>query len=645
MRRVITGRMKMIFSVMAAVLFAIVAFAALPAADSNNGSIGAPGDYNAGDIAAVNNIINANGLGWTEDPGDGSAAASWPGVTWEHDGTEERITKLNISREGLTGTLDVSGLPMLLSLICSHNDITSLDISGLSALELLFCSFNNLSEIDLSDQTALRQLDCSSNNITSLDLSGLGTLVYLYCDSNNIASLDVSSLTQLEDMDCSHNKLTSLNVSALTHLEVLRCSHNKLTSLNVSALTQLAVLDCSVNRMTGTENVNGVTSGAWNGTTFKFSPQTITISEISGVTAPVAEEVPVTSITETAQFTGTIMWFPPAPETFGHSTVYTARISLTAKPGFTIEGIPVNYFTVDGATAAYAAGGNLVIIAFPKTEGPPPHHAGDIAVINTLIANNGLNWTPASDAQIADGKIPSDWVGAIWDHDKTLRRIIELNLASEDVYGDIDLTGLEALEEFYCYYNYELTSIDLSGLKALVHADCSFNGLISLNVSGCTALKYLDCLRNELRSLDVSGLEALEYLDCLMNELQSLDVSGLKNLEYLNCLTNEISYLNVSGCTALKYLDCYDNNLTVLDVTGCPLEFLDCSENYLANESKVIGFEGTWDDERFIFGSQKSLPDDGGGGFPILLAIAAVAIIAAVIVAAYMLFLRPGGKT
>jgi len=83
----------------------------------------------------------------------------------------------------------------------------------------------------------------------------------------------------------------------------------------------------------------------------------------------------------------------------------------------------------------------------------------------------------------------------------------------------------------------------------------------------------------------------------------------------------------------------------VLDVTGCPLEFLDCSENYLANESKVIGFEGTWDDERFIFGSQKSLPDDGGGGFPILLAIAAVAIIAAVIVAAYMLFLRPGGKT
>ena len=567
MRGKITGRTKMIFSIMTATLFAVMVFAALPAADIDDDTVlGDIGDYNAGDIAVIQTIIGENGPAgwWPMLPGDSTVIDSdwmeenWPGVIWESDGAEERIIYLVLINQGLTGTLDVSGLDALVELYCSGNSLTGLDVSG--------C-------------VSLTEMNCSHNNLATLDVSGCVSLEKLTCMWSNLASLDVSGCVALTDLYCSHNRLTGLDVSGLDDLEKL---------------------DCSYNHMTTESDVIGFT-GTWdNEDHFIFIPQTISISEISGITVPAAGAVPAAAITETSQFTGTIMWLPSAGETFAHSTAYTARITIEPKTGFTFEGVPANFFTVAGATTvANAAGGYLIIATFAATGAPPPHHAGDIAVINNIIANNGLKWTPASAAQIAEGKIPRDWVGAEWDDDETLMRLIGLTLSGEDLHGDLDLTGLAALEDLRCYYNDELVSLDISGLKALAYVDCSFNGLTSLNVSGCTALEYLDCSQNELASL------------------------------------------NVSGCTALAYLDCFDNKLTVLDVTGCPLTYLDCSENYLADESKVIGFRGTWDEEKFIFGSQKSLPDEGGKGFPILLAVAVVALIVVIAVVAYVFLMRP----
>ena len=108
------------------------------------------GDYNAGDIAVVNAIIEQNGLNWTKaDPADGaSVPGDWTGVTWTDDAAGKRISELDLSGQNQAGALDVSGLTGLRYLYCNSNQLTSLDVSGLSALSTLFCRNNQLTSLN-----------------------------------------------------------------------------------------------------------------------------------------------------------------------------------------------------------------------------------------------------------------------------------------------------------------------------------------------------------------------------------------------------------------------------------------------------------------------------------------------------------------
>jgi len=97
----------------------------------------------------------------------------------------------------------------------------------------------------------------------------------------------------------------------------------------------------------------------------------ITISAITGVTAPVTGAAPDAAITATDQYTGAVSW-SPTDNPFLGSVVYTATITLTAKAGFTLTGVAANFFTVDGTAATNAAGsGEVTSAAFPETAATP----------------------------------------------------------------------------------------------------------------------------------------------------------------------------------------------------------------------------------------------------------------------------------
>ena len=176
-------------------------------------ALAAPGDYNTGDIAVINDIIDNNNLSWTKaSPADGSYAPSdWVGVIWSSDATNKRIAELYIRSSNLEGDLDVSGLSALKQLECGRNDLTSLDVSSLDNLKVLYCDVNNLTSLDVSDLTALEILGCFNNNLTSLNVSGLSALEYLACSSNNLTSLNVSGLSALWYLDVHNNFMANEN--------------------------------------------------------------------------------------------------------------------------------------------------------------------------------------------------------------------------------------------------------------------------------------------------------------------------------------------------------------------------------------------------------------------------------------------------
>ena|GEM_PF-2298603 len=103
----------------------------------------------------------------------------------------------------------------------------------------------------------------------------------------------------------------------------------------------------------------------------------ITISEILGVNSPISGEIPVTTITENAQFTGTVEWSPNHSE-FQPSVRYTATIRLTAREGYTFIGTTANFFTVAGATiVTNNANSSVVTAVFSATD--TDNHIFDIA--------------------------------------------------------------------------------------------------------------------------------------------------------------------------------------------------------------------------------------------------------------------------
>jgi len=90
----------------------------------------------------------------------------------------------------------------------------------------------------------------------------------------------------------------------------------------------------------------------------------VNIDAIQGLTIPATGGTPVTSITENAQYSGTVTW-SPNHSTFAASTVYTATITLTPKTGFTLTGVAANFFKVSGATATNSSNSGIINAVFP----------------------------------------------------------------------------------------------------------------------------------------------------------------------------------------------------------------------------------------------------------------------------------------
>ncbi|WP_461255309.1 hypothetical protein [Treponema sp. R80B11-R83G3] len=95
----------------------------------------------------------------------------------------------------------------------------------------------------------------------------------------------------------------------------------------------------------------------------------INIAAIPGVTPPEAGDIPVTAIAGTEQYTGTVAWSPTVSGTFASSTIYTATITLTAKTGYTLQGVAANFFTVAGGStpASNSANSGVITKVFSQT--------------------------------------------------------------------------------------------------------------------------------------------------------------------------------------------------------------------------------------------------------------------------------------
>ena len=186
-------------------------------------------------LAAADTNIDADAdpsdLAWLEGFLSSHPEASLSGtgsVTWENG----RITRLDLSYLGLTGTLDVSGLTALTYLDCYYNQLTGLNASGCTALTSLECGYNQLADLNVSGCTALQVLYCYNNQLATLDVSGCTALNTLYCSDNQLTTLDVSGNTVLRGLYCHNNQLTELDLTDTPFAEFATATRTEYTLLD-----------------------------------------------------------------------------------------------------------------------------------------------------------------------------------------------------------------------------------------------------------------------------------------------------------------------------------------------------------------------------------------------------------------------------
>jgi hypothetical protein len=140
---------------------------------------------------------------------------------------KSKITKINISNQGLRQLPDLSEYTNLFYLNCSNNELTSLQ--GIpSSVKLLNCANNQITSLNYLPHS-IKWLCCQNNYIVQLDNLPI-RLNYLNCSNNLITSLDYLP-PYLNSLKCSDNYLKTLDYLP-KRLTVLNCSSNELYSLD-----------------------------------------------------------------------------------------------------------------------------------------------------------------------------------------------------------------------------------------------------------------------------------------------------------------------------------------------------------------------------------------------------------------------------
>ena len=90
----------------------------------------------------------------------------------------------------------------------------------------------------------------------------------------------------------------------------------------------------------------------------------IGVADITSIDIPRNHRVPDTDPIETETYTATVAW-NPNDAYFNDGVSYTATITITPKPGYTLTGLEANTIKVNGATVTHAANSGVLTAVFP----------------------------------------------------------------------------------------------------------------------------------------------------------------------------------------------------------------------------------------------------------------------------------------
>ncbi len=348
-----------------------------------------------------------------------------PFTIWSSD-SPKRLVGLSLENKNITGSINMSVFTAITELNVAQNKITDLILTGLSELKKLKCNNNQLTELKLVGETEgsslikLEEINCANNQISLLNLNGFSKLKYLNCANNKLSSLDLTSSHLISEIKNDFNP-DPLNpeINNGFNSDSLVFNNNPLTTLVFSRL---------INESSKRYECNVLLSA--NGNSY--------LQEIYFFTNPYI----------------TVVANPDVGYYLNNWTIVGA--------GLIRPGVNKANFNWETDTETIKVTPN-----FSQLQ-PDQCDPADLAVINAMIDNNGLNWTKWDGVSKT---APDDWAGTgnyyaieslrspnnvlmlegmpyiTWSN-TTPARITHLYLVDKGLSGVVDLSGLNSLEIF-----------------------------------------------------------------------------------------------------------------------------------------------------------------------------------------------------
>ena len=147
---------------------------------------------------AVDGTTNAQVLDFTP-----SNVANMPGVTIENG----HVTAIKWDKKKLSGVLDLTNFPYLVSVDVSDNKLTGLVVNNAPALVSLNASKNRLASVTLEGVGQLEDLRLNKNRISEIELGAIPLIKRINLSANNLVALDVSNSANLVYLNVISNNL------------------------------------------------------------------------------------------------------------------------------------------------------------------------------------------------------------------------------------------------------------------------------------------------------------------------------------------------------------------------------------------------------------------------------------------------------
>lgn len=289
-----------------------------------------------------------------------------------------------------------------------------------------------------------READADKDGYYDADVEAVNTMIRsngLKAEPGDITGWDFAAWDgstaepkRITGLELSGKNLTGeLNVADLTDLRSLSCSNNGLTALEgLDCLQKLEDLECAGNPYSFFQTVDG--------RILRVKP--------SGRVWMTSYDLASNKVELEAR--------PASGEFFKEWKGLPA--------GAQKNGATAGFVIPDGETEAEAVMGR------DDDQNDDGYHDGDVAVINKIIAENGLE---------ADPDAPSSWTGFLtWTGPEGgTKRITGLSIQGRGLEGMLEVSGLTELSSLNCSSN-RLTALDLSGMKVM-YLTCGSNPFTS----------------------------------------------------------------------------------------------------------------------------------------------------------------------